>query len=271
MASGDLYRRNPARDVEQYAIKVVRHWLADRGHLIDTSAGHDVDFRIEYFDGRNGVGEVGWHQDPVLQPMWSKVFTYDRHQIVELPDSLGKWTLTVLPGSSIKRLYAELPEFVERLATEAAFDLSLSEDWPRSPSADAARRLGIEHIVKVEDGNPSFAVFFIHGIGGIVPTDPECITVWIDDVLVDPNYRDTTSKLLALDADERHVFFMTGDLTPFGADERLRRLPDGLPQRPPKVPLGISHLWAACRFGESPTALWVAEKGWSTIDLPPGT
>jgi len=268
MGSADIYGRNPARDVEQYAIRVVRNWAGSRGIVIDASCGHDVDFRIDYSDGRRAVGEVGWHQDPVLQEMWAKVFKYDRHQVIDLPAGAGRWELTVLRGSNIKRLYAQLPDLVSRLIEAGVFDLSISADWPLSDFADTARTLGIEHIARIESAEPSLAIFFINGIGGIAPTDPDCITDWVNGVLGDPGYQDTTAKLLVLESDERHVFLMTGDRTPFGTDERLRRLSEALPTRPPEVPDGISHVWAISRFGDGPGALWALGQGWSAVEPP---
>lgn len=47
----ELYRRNPARDVETFAVQVVRRWLGDRGAAVDMSAGHEPDFRIDYAVG----------------------------------------------------------------------------------------------------------------------------------------------------------------------------------------------------------------------------
>ncbi len=271
MPRKDPYRQNPAREVERYACRVVREWVGAGGVLTDISSGHGPDFRIEYADGRRAVGEVGWHADPKLQAMWAEVFKRERHQVIELPEGAGQWMVTLVPGASINRLYDRLPAFVWSLVEEGHVRLDIHGDWPRGDPADTARQLGIEHITRVERKAPAVAVFFLGGgMGEIVPTDPNVVTDWVDGVLASPEYSDTTGKLLALEADERHVFLMSGDRTPFGADERLRRLEEALPDRAPQIPPGISHVWVVPQFGGAVAGLWAVDGGWSTERLPDG-
>lgn len=94
------------------------------------------------------------------------------------------------------------------------------------------------------------------------------IVDWIDEMLADTRYPDTTNKLLVVEADERHVFLMSGDLTPFGPDELLRRLDVAVPDRSPRVPPGITHVWAVSRFGDGSAGLWAAGVGWSAVPPP---
>jgi hypothetical protein len=54
VCTGDIYRRNPARDVERYAIEVVTRWVGDRGQVHDTSAGPYPDF----YEGRGSIKTV---------------------------------------------------------------------------------------------------------------------------------------------------------------------------------------------------------------------
>jgi hypothetical protein len=53
--------------LERLAVATVRAWVAHWGTVDDTSGGHGPDFRIDYCDGRIGLGEVGWHVDPDVQ------------------------------------------------------------------------------------------------------------------------------------------------------------------------------------------------------------
>lgn len=260
----DLYRRNPARDVEQFAIRVVTGWVADRGDVEDLSAGHEPDFRISYADGRIAYGEVGWYQDPVEQAMWGATFRQERHHVIALPDGRGRWAVHLVLGANIKKLYNELPRFIECLLEGGQDQLEIEGDWPTGELPDHARRLGIEYISLVEQQDPAWALYMFGGAGGVVPQDPDVISAWISDVLADPNYRDTTAKLLARACDERHVFLMSGSLTPFGVDERLRRVTDALPVAPPSVPDGITHVWVTPRFGPDHVALW-SPAGWSAV------
>jgi hypothetical protein len=109
--------------------------------------------------------------------------------------------------------------------------------------------------------------------GGLIPTDPDVIVDWIDDMLADPAYLDTTLKLVAVgDVHERHVFMAAGSQTPFGTDERLQRIGQSLPNRAPVVPHGITHLWLVSRWSNARlgafAALWVAGEGWSRVPVP---
>jgi hypothetical protein len=64
------------------------------------------------------------------------------------------------------------------------------------------------------------------------------------------------------------VFLMTGTLTPFDADENLRRIGTRTPTRSPAVPEGITHVWVVSRFGEPNVGLWTLDHGWTLVSLP---
>ena len=105
-----------------------------------------------------------------------------------------------------------------------------------------------------------------------MPTDAHGILEWIDSVLGAPQYGDVTRKLLKRQADERHVFLMTGSATPFGVQELLWRVRSALPTSAPAVPAGITHVWTTTQFAPPTavsTALWGADSGWSAIETRP--
>ena len=84
MAQNDPYWRNPARDievsttVEVLVATTVVGWVGDQGTVLDTGPGNGPNFRIDYCDGRAGVGEVGRHVDNVVQEMWANAFRRDQ-------------------------------------------------------------------------------------------------------------------------------------------------------------------------------------------------
>lgn len=269
------YRRNPARDVEQYAIGVVRAWVGNAGTVVDQSATGKADFWIDYRDGRCGVGEVGWHADPVIQAMWGNMFRRDEHQVVRLPNGQGQWGVRLDRTARIK----PLDEAVRRLATTAndrGVD-RVDRDYlrPDDPLLAAMLHAGIEYMLKSPGDNDtdSYAIFFVPSVGDSatpLPASPEVVVDWVDHILtVDPAYADLTTKLSAVpDVDERHVFLMSGSATPPGVDHRLQRLAAQLPERPPAVPAGISHVWVASQWrlpGHGGCALWTAAAGWTLI------
>ena len=268
-ATRDLYRRNPARDIERFAVGSVQDWVADAGLVDDTSDGHGPDFCIHYADGRIGWGEVAWHADADLQEMWSNIFRHEDPQQVPLPSGLGYWAVTLAKGASIKGLYKGLPGLVDQMVKLGCNRLAIEGGWPRGEPADTARLLGIDYIDRVAN-TPDAAIFVPPLIGGIVPADPGVVSDWVTEVLADPDYADTTGKLLALPANERHVFLMSGSRTPYGIDQRLRRLSESLPSRSPVVQNEITHVWVISHCDGSPAGLWTRAHGWTVVPVPTG-
>jgi len=259
---------NPAREVEQLAVLAVRTWLGDRGEVTDTSEGHDVDFRIEYRDGKLGIGEVGWHADPEIEGMWSNTFRRERQQVVELPLGSGAWSLGLERGANIKQLYAKLPSLVALLRAAGLSHLEVVGPLPRTAAGDEARRLGIRYLTEHDAAGEPLCIYFMPSDGGSFMGDANVIADWAEEVLDSKQYADTTAKLLRLNADERHVFLMTGSATSFEAETALQRLDRSLPTRVPGLPMGISHLWAVARFGSTHVAVWVRGEGWESSPLP---
>jgi hypothetical protein len=218
-----------------------------------------------------GIGEVSWNTDPVIQEMWSLTVRQENHQQIELPAGYGTWSLGLAPGAKIGRLHRDLHLLVARLNSEGVSRFEIYGYWPRTAVADLARKLGIIYISRVEGADQPLAIFFMPHSGGAVPTDADGIVEWTDSVLGAPQYADVTQKLLDRSADERHVFLMNGSATPFGVQELLWRVKSALPTRTPAAPAGITHVWTATQFAPPAgvsIALWVANSGWSAIEMP---
>jgi hypothetical protein len=269
----DPYRNNPARYIEDYAVEAVRSWVGSSGSVSNigqgTSGGPDIE--IIYNDGHTAIGEVGWHQDREIQAMWAETHKRKDAQQVALSPGAGQWMVSLSRGASIKNLYRELPSLIGDLLAQGETQLMIQGTWPPGPTADSARRLGIEDMSRVNNSSPARAIFFMPGSGGVVPQDPNVIVTWIDEVVADSRYLDMTSKLLKLSADERHIFIMSGGLTPFGVEEGLGRLDQALPTIGPTVPKGITHVWVASRFKfneESSLGLWRSSSGWAKVPRP---
>lgn len=86
------------------------------------------------------------------------------------------------------------PEPRPSLAAEGRHQLSVYDRWPRGEPADTARRLGIEHLERVSPDDPSSVMFLLGGMGCMVPDDANVVTDWIENVLSDPDYADTSAK-----------------------------------------------------------------------------
>ena len=267
--AADRYRRNPSDDIEDLAAATVQAWVGASGSVINTARGPGPDFRIDYHDGRRGFGEVGWHVDPRVQEMWAHTFKRPKHQQIELEPGSGQWAMKLRVGARIDRLYSGgLQQLIDEMIAAEVPRLTVWPSWPHTEVAEIARKLGIEYLWRSSDDEPAVGIYFLPGPpGAFIPEDPDVIVDWVEGVLADPNYLDTTAKLLAVTCDERHVFLMTGSRTDAGTEERLRRIETGLPRRDPQVAEGITHLWLAPQFGPPVAALWSSSAGWTYATL----
>lgn len=263
--TADRYRRNPSDDIEDLAAATVGAWVGTSGSVTNTGRDHGPDFRIDYHDGRRGFGEVGWHVDPRLQEMWAQTFRRPKHQQIELQAGSGRWAMKLRPGARIDRLYSGgLQHLINEMNAAEVPQLTVWPSWPRTEVAEIARKLGIEYLWRSSIDDPAVGIYFLPGPpGAFIPENPDVIVDWVEGVLADPDYLDTTAKLLAVTCDERHVFLMTGSRTDAGVEERLRRVETALPRRNPEMPEGITHLWLAPQFGPPVAALWSSSAGWS--------
>ena len=66
---------NPARRIEAKAIELLQTVVGESGRVVNTGEGTGgrPDFRIDYLDGRVGVGEATWHEDPEYRAMWNEL------------------------------------------------------------------------------------------------------------------------------------------------------------------------------------------------------
>lgn len=263
-------RWNPARELEKFAVAVVQLWVGELGTVTNTGEGPGRDFLIYYKDGRLGVGEVKWHADETIQAMWGEVFRREHPQMTELKPGSGQWAAHLVPAARIKRLYQELPGLVDRFLEAGIQGMDVFGGWPRGALPDEMRRLGLDRLSQVSTEEPSRAYLAMPGSGGVVPTDPNLIADWMDSMLTEPRYAAKIDYLTAVEADERHVFLMTGSATDFGQEQVLMRLTESdLPSRDPEVPSRVSHIWGIAQFGSARAVLWKRGEGWTTVPVPP--
>lgn len=267
--SRDRRRGNPAREIEKLASATVRKWVGANGIVTDTSSGHGPDFRIDYHDGRVGLGEVGWHPDPRIEAMWARTHRSKTPQEITLPAGCGYWAVQLVAGAKISKLERELPALIERLSREGVFRRTISGEWPRDELSQAIRSLGVTYVNRVSESTRDGAFYAMPATGGAVPREADGIVEWLDYLInEDPAYTDMTAKLLLREADERHVFVMSGSATPFGVDERLRRFDEAIPIRRPQLPEGITHVWVAAQFNANELLAMWSERGWVRVQFP---
>ena len=249
-----------SRQVEKIAVEILQGWVGEKGTVVDIGEGGGPDFEIHYADGRFGIGEVGLHEDPILAAAWAAIHKSDTPQQITLSPGMGMWTVGFAVVPNIKKLTNMIFTLITYLRDERLTELDIQNDYPSGKVADFARDLGISYISFLEGGTADLATFFLPFTGGAVPTDPDMIVDWVEGVLLSHDFKDSWTKLLPFECDEKHVFFMTSNRTPFGIDELLRR--PARPMRTPKLPGGLTHIWIISRYGDASAISWFEEAGW---------
>lgn len=252
------------------AVELLQTAVGDGAHVenIGVGTGTGPDFRIDYLDDRVGIGEVTWHEDPLYRAMWQELLKREPVQQLALAGDIGQWSVHLWSGAHIGRAYEQTPGFLERFAAtqgdNALAGMTLEPTWPIGPLADEARHIGIESFHRFSMDSPALAVMQPMTTGGVLRDDPNIIVDWIDSVVVEPRYRDLTEKLQHLEADERHIFVVTGSATRYEVDHLFHAIEDALPTRDPAVPSWISHVWVMSLWGaDRAIGRWERDRGWS--------
>lgn len=265
---------NPARRIEMVAIELLQAAVGDRGHVVNTGEGTSggPDFRIDYVDGRVGVGEVTWHDDPAYRGMWNELLR--REHLLELPADIGQWSVHLQTGARVRQAYRRTPGLLERFAASQSdvptIGMTLQPTWPIGPLADEARDIGIESFYRYSMASPALALMQPVSTGGVLSDEPNIIVDWLEGVVRDRRYTDLTEKLRHIDADELHIFVVTGSAARYDVDHLFRALDQALPTRDPDLPPWLTHAWVMSMWGEPSRHFgrWERGRGWSTETSP---
>lgn len=262
-------RPNPARLLEVFAVRTVQGWVGGRGAVTDTGGAHGPDFRIEYHEGRLGLGEVGWHQDRNIQKMWEIIFDQKEHQVVRLPAGYGFWSVGFARIPRMKSIASDLPRLIKKMIGSGARRLDVVSYFPRGEVPEEARNIGLEYVVWHADTPDAVVYFPPNPLSATALGDPEAVPRWIEAVLAEPAHEDTSGKLKSIKADEKHIFLMTGAGDDFSVLDGIQRVVRAPPSRAPAVPSWITHVWGVAQFGGDHAVLWSRETGWEAVPVPP--
>ena len=261
---------NPAKQFERWAAAAVGEWVGNSGELLDTGLGSGLDFEIRYHDGRIGVGEVGTALDPNRQEQWARVLKEPDPQLRALPLGFGSWSAGLHDDANIGTFLQQVTSVIERMLAADRVHLEVRDDWPRpgmDSLVDAARCAGIRYLARVADSEPSHCMYFLEGIGGVVPTDPEEVVAWLDRFLEEPRNRDYQEKLASrFDVNERHLVLLVGESAGFGVCQLLSR-GTRLPKARARGLDIATHIWLTSRYSASDGPLmWLASHdGWTAL------
>ncbi|MDP3950523.1 hypothetical protein [Microbacterium sp.] len=262
---------NPARALEQRALKIVRTWLADSGELIDDSAGNGPDFRIRYKVGHSAVGEIGWATVQARQEQWNRVLKEPVPQVIALRHGSGSWSAGLTQRALIKRVLAELPALIYDLIATGVERLEIYDGWPRCEISNRARALGVTYIWSANHQGPDEVIYFLPGSGGAIPSEPNLVVDWVEGFLRKLDKMDLSNKMRDFDDLEKHVFVFAGDAADFGIQELLARFKTVLPTREPALRHWVTHLWVMPEWtmlSERGGGLYTRGQGWSYASDP---
>lgn len=261
-------RVNPSRVWEQIAVDLIARTISDRGVVVDQTASGLPDFRIEYFDGRTAIGEVGWATDEAKVKQWSYILEQEEPQRIALPPGSGSWIVELNKHARTKHLSRTLPPLIAGIFAQNIHRYSLDYDWPPTQFGDDARRLGITSLSRLESGRQDSAYYQPEGMGGFIPDDPDVVVAWVGEFLQKPEKLDLTEKLADQEADECHIFLVVGEGASFGIQTLVQRSGIALPDAVPDVPNHITHLWLWPEMtfeNRRVGSLWIRERGWASF------
>jgi hypothetical protein len=143
------------------------------------------------------------------------------------------------------------------------------------PRQDHLMDLGIISLYSAQTttsgGRIIFTVFPGSGrLGGAVPSTGNDLANWLSDWLAEPNQRDNSEKLRKVASVERHIFiiFPGISLAPFSVTDVLCRDEGPLPNIDPRLPIGITHVWAVSTRSSGSMFGWSASQGWQRTPKP---
>lgn len=261
-----LKKVKPARQVELVAVDILRSWVGTKGQVEDMGLGHEPDFKIEYLDGRTGIGEVGWHVDPRRASGWAALTRRKQHHVFDLPEDYGVWIASLQVGTNLNRLEESLPALIQQMNEKSVGKLTVDPRHPFGELQLLASALGITHLSLTNEKGRNYVFYNFEGVSGFVPDDANLIVDWIEGVLASDDFRDSWQKLLSYKRDEKHVFIMSGSRTEVGIRELLWQAAKNLPTRAPVLPGELTHIWVIGERPGSSPLFWCRATGWSTLD-----
>lgn len=237
-------KTTPIDPFEVEAARVITEWMGARGKAVPVG-GHFEDFRLEYADGRVGIGEVKRITGESHQKMWQALLAMSPAQSLPLTDGLGTWAVSISVETPLKGLATKLEEIAVALMAEGIHDAQILSEWPRGEAYDQLRKLRISRIWQQTDTGAGIAWLFHEGVGGQLPLSAEALNPWIESYLDQEksSLRNSLARLHGSAAEERHLFLWAEDGLPDGLRLFLSYHPDRPPQGTPKVPDFLTHLW----------------------------
>jgi hypothetical protein len=254
----------PAEGVaERTARRIVSsHLRVDVSRLDDGSRDRQPDGLIHLPAGPVPL-EVVTDTDGQVKKLWATLRREGR-DISLAADSVA-WDVFVEHRARFKTLVRLLPPLLSDLPVD--FFEHSDDTWPpnsQRAAIDAAlAQLGVVDVVPMAAAR---------GIARIRPNgwnsheNMQPFSEWLVAVL--QANRDVAEKLALHGGNERHAFIWATSSSPWPVNSLLVDDDDdepSLPDAPPQLPIGITHLWVASDQARRGCLYWSSDAGWSRI------
>ena len=257
MAKDDGGEEQWAADCMQTALPGVRVEVHD-----DNSAPSMHDLNLWRGESLVGAAEVTTATDPDCTELWNLINGKRERWIV--PALRGGWMIMVTPRANAKRLRRELPHLLAGLEATG-----IRQIGPRGKPVGDAAQLGI---VSANQSGTSFPGSIYLSIkqapeqtGGFVPETGDALADWLTEWMAKPSEVTNLGKLRRSNAEQRHYFVLLPGFTtaPFAVTDLLMRPNAPAPTVPPRLPNGITHVWAMSMWNTGDGFYWSAQSQWA--------
>lgn len=264
--------QGPFGDFEGKAARVVARSTGERVTLQDdNSSPHTPDLRIDYRDGRVGIGEVVIDTDPRHAQSYEEI-RRSGFAISAEPALRRAWSVNVAAACSLKLLRTNLPPLLVALEAEGVLleEFMLPEQFQAHPHPVVRQiiRLGVVHVHSwpVAGRRTDQIRVTPEGMGGpvVVPWD-EFIRD-LDTILAPGRWPDVERKLATPDS-ERHLFIGISHSSSWALNWALdydqTELPPG--EASPRLPGLATHLWLMGTPIGHRCLAWFPDEGWFNV------
>jgi hypothetical protein len=230
---------------------------------------HDLDL---HRDGeRIGACEVTSAAEPTQIELWN--LANGEGEVWKDRRLRHSWIVHVNPAiCRYKKLRTDLPPVLRDLEQREV--LNAGSRYPlRHPPRELAR-LGVTRAERFETkGDP--AIFPLFDLpdeqdGGMVPSDANVLVAWLDQWINSPAQAHNATKLANSGARDRHLFVLFPGFSsaPFEVTACLMWGDVQVPTSPPRLPLGVTHLWAMTGWNAGRILQWAPTPGWTWLPKP---
>lgn len=232
---------------------------------------HDLDL---HRDGeRIGACEVTTAAEPTQIELWN--LANGSGEVWKDRRLTRSWIVHVNPAvCRYKRLRTDLPRVLRDLE-QREVRYAGTRYPPRQPPPELAH-LGVTRAERFEtEADP--AIFPLFDLpdeqdGGMVPADANVLVAWLDQWINSPAEAHNATKLANSGARDRHLFVLFPGFSPapFEVTACLMWGHVQVPTNPPRLPMGVTHLWAMTGWDAGRILHWAPTSGWTWF-FKPGT